>query len=371
MDDGLQENDDYLSTQIVTYLGNKRSLLGFIGSGVDKVRRQLAKQKLNCFDVFSGSGIVARFLKRYSERIIVNDLEKYSSVINRCYLANPSETDLAAIEYWYAFLEAHLSEEALRPGFIKDMYAPMNMHNIKPGERCFYTPRNAMYLDTARQLLDHIPMDMQHFFLAPLLAEASIHANTAGIFKGFYKNAMTGLGQYGGKNRDALVRITGDIKVKKPVFSHFEVPYDIFMGDANHVIGRVDEVDLAYIDPPYNQHPYGSNYFMLNLLLDYQRPEHVSMISGIPRDWERSAYNTRRLALSAMKQLVENISAKYLLVSFSSEGFIGLDEMLLLLKGVGKTEVLETRYNAFRGSRNFLKRARHVKEYLYLVRKYQ
>ncbi|MDR0684304.1 MAG: DNA adenine methylase [Spirochaetaceae bacterium] len=39
-------------------------------------------------------------------------------------------------------------------------------------------------------------------------------------------------------------------------------------GDSNKIINNIPEVDLAYLDPPYNQHPYGSNYFMLNLILD-------------------------------------------------------------------------------------------------------
>ena len=56
-------------------------------------------------------------------------------------------------------------------------------------------------------------------------------------------------------------------------------------------------LDLLYLDPLYNQHPYGFNYFMLNLLCDYRRPERISRVSGIPRDWNRSPYNGRRTAL--------------------------------------------------------------------------
>jgi adenine-specific DNA-methyltransferase len=365
----LPENPEYLSRQLITCIGNKRALLGFIGAGVETVRKKLGKRKLCSFDVFSGSGIVARYLKQYSDKIIANDLEAYSSVINRCYLANQSEVDMQMLDDWHRMLLAQLSEDALKGGFIREMYAPASMDNILPGERCFYTPRNAMYLDTARQLLDGVPASLRHFFMAPLLSEASIHANTAGIFKGFYKDAVTGLGQFGGKNRNALLRILGPVQLRRPVFSRFEAAVEVYHGDANRIIDLVDEVDLAYIDPPYNQHPYGSNYFMLNLLLHYTRPDSVSRVSGIPHDWQRSDYNRRAMALVAMKNLVKNIKARYLLVSFSSEGFISLNEMLGLLHGIGKTQVLETRYNAYKGSRNFLNRDRHVSEYLYLVEK--
>ena len=127
---------------------------------------------------------------------------------------------------------------------------------------------------------------------------------------------------------------------------------------------------MAYIDPPYNQHPYGSNYFMLNLIAQYRRPEETSVVSGIPKDWNRSPYNKPHAAHAALQELIETIKAKFLLISFNSEGFIRLEEMLSLLSSVGKTQVLETTYNTFRGSRNLANRNIHVKEYLYLVEKF-
>ena len=56
------ENAEYLSEQLITYLGNKRRLLNFIGEAVDSVKEKLNKEKLRIFDVFSGSGIVSRYL---------------------------------------------------------------------------------------------------------------------------------------------------------------------------------------------------------------------------------------------------------------------------------------------------------------------
>jgi adenine-specific DNA-methyltransferase len=67
--------------------------------------------------------------------------------------------------------------------------------------------------------------------------------------------------------------------------------------------------------------------------------------------------------------LVANIRAKYILVSFNSEGFIGLEEMKTMLSQMGKLDVLETQYNTFRGSRNLNSRENHVREYLYLLEK--
>ena len=168
---------------------------------------------------------------------------------------------------------------------------------------------------------------------------------------------------------DALLRITGEIELPFPVFSNFSCETVIRNGDTNEIINDLSEVDLAYLDPPYNQHPYGSNYFMLNLIVDYEKPVGASKISGIPNDWNRSLYNKQSRALETLSKLVEDIKAKYVMVSFNSDGFIGIEEMRNTLGKAGRLEVLETKYNTFRGSRNLKNREIHVKEYLYLLEK--
>jgi adenine-specific DNA-methyltransferase len=294
----LPEKKEYLTQQLITYIGNKRALLGFIGDGIKKVQEKLHKNKLKMFDVFSGSGIVARYFKQFSELLIVNDLEKYSALINECYLANENELNVFLLRKYYYELIAE-ANNGLKKGIISELYAPGDDANIMSHERVFYTSRNAKYIDTIRQLIENIPKNEQKYFLAPLLSEASIHTNTPGVFIGFYKNKETGVGQFGGKNKDALFRITGDIKLPFPVFSNFNCDTVICNGDSNEIIKTLPETDIAYLDPPYNQHPYGSNYFMLNLILDYAYPEKTSEISGIPENWNRSAYNNGNRALKA------------------------------------------------------------------------
>ena len=78
------------------------------------------------------------------------------------------------------------------------------------------------------------------------------------------------------------MRIKGKIVLEPPVLSRYECDHEVLQEDANDAARRVRDLDLAYIDPPYNQHPYGSNYFMLNLLVRYERPEKISRVSGIP-----------------------------------------------------------------------------------------
>ena len=367
-DEAIHEKNEYLTQQLITYIGNKRSLLEFIDNGIRKVQNKLHKNKLKMFDVFSGSGIVARYFKQFSDLLITNDLENYSYVINQCYLSNEDELNILSLREYYQELITKSNKELFN-GIISELYAPKNDKNIKSDERVFFTNRNAMFIDTVRQLIEKIPINDQKYFLAPLLSEASIHANTSGVFKGFYKNKETGIGQFGGKNQDALFRITGDINLPFPIFSNFSCETIICNGDSNKIIKTLPEVDIAYLDPPYNQHPYGSNYFMLNLILDYKYPENTSKISGIPEDWNRSAYNKSNHALSALTYLVENINSKYVLISFNSEGFIKINEMKTMLMKFGKLEVLETKHNTFRGSRNLNNREIHVKEYLFFLEK--
>jgi len=369
------ENQDFLTEQIITYIGNKRSLLDFITKGIQIVQQRLNKEKLDIFDVFTGSGIVARHCKQFSHFLIVNDLEKYSAITGECYLSNKNEIDIPVLKKIYNELLLKIENNPLEEGIITKLYSPKNDNNIKKNERVFYTRRNAMYIDTMRSFIQSVPLQYQKYFLAPLIAKASIHANTSGVFKGFHKNKDTGLGQFGGSNSDALYRIKGNIELPFPVFSNFSCNYIVHNGDSNQIVKEAPEVDLAYLDPPYNQHPYGSNYFMLNLILENKYPENISNVSGIPNNWNRSAYNKKKYAYSALSELVKNIKAKYILISFNSEGFISLDEMKDMLKKIGKVQILETTYNTFRGCRNLTNLAEkgnrdiHVTEYLYLLEK--
>lgn len=385
----MTENTQYLTEQLITYIGNKRSLLPFIKQGVEIVQKELNKEFLHCFDVFSGSGIVSRFLKSYASSITTNDLETYAKIISSCYLSNKSSINFDELEKIHSELVKSTTNEISTcelnnscPGFVSELYAPKDEDNVQFGERCFYTPYNAKYIDIIRQkITDEVPAELQKFFIAPLLSEVSVHANTAGIFKGFYKNSRTGKGQFGGNGKNALERIKGKIELPLPIFSNFECPSYIFQEDANTLI--LDEMlynhlpekefDLAYIDPPYNQHPYGSNYFMLNLIANYQRPdcEKISRVSGIPKDWNRSSFNRKRDAAESFTNLVSSLRAKYLMVSFNSEGYISKNEMINILEKVGTVTVLDISYNAFKGSRNLKNRDIYVSEYLFIVKKHK
>ena len=362
------ENQAYLKEQILTYLGNKRSLLGFIEQGVNIAKHALGKEKLSCCDLFSGSGIVSRFLKSHANFIVANDPELYSRVTNECYLANADAKFKKELDFWHEKLTREIGAN-LQEGFICELYAPKDEANISAQDPVFYTRKNAAYIDTARQIIEVlVPQELRVFFIAPLLYSASVHANTSGIFKGFHKN-KDGLGQFGGRGKHALSRITADIGLLKPVFSNFNVEFEVQRRDANELAVELPPLDLVYLDPPYNQHPYGSNYFMLNLIASYERPSEISRVSGIARGWNRSVFNQKSAAAPAFFELISKLKAKFVLISFNSEGFIAREEFSQNLAGLGEVQILEQKYNAFRGSRNLASRPTHVSELLYVLKK--
>lgn len=365
-----QENTEFLTSQIITYIGNKRQLIKNIQVEVEKICRDLGTDRLVCADLFSGSGIVARMLKKYSKTLIVNDLEEYSRLVNDCYLTNKCDFNRDKWLHYFSAIEEKCRAQKIS-GIISQNYAPQNDQNILPGERVFYTRSNALLIDTYRALIDQTVDDesMKKFFLAPLVTEASIHVNTSGVFKGFYKDKNTGIGCFGGAGKNALSRIFGSVELKEPVLSNFNSAVEIYKKDAVELAGELKNLDVVYLDPPYNQHPYGSNYFMLNLIIKNRLDVEISKVSGITQDWNRSEFNKAASALKAMEKIVSTIDSKFLIISYNSEGFISFEEMTQMLAKYGNLETVEITYNTFRGSRNLNSRNIHVSEYLFVLKK--
>lgn len=363
---------EYLTDHLITYLGNKRRLLPFINGVVEDVKKQLAADTLSIFDGFAGSGCVSRLLKYHASKLFVNDQEKYSETINRCYLANCSEIDRKKIVELIDWLNDNKASSG-EAGFIEQNYAPQDDDNIQAGERVFFTRRNARIIDTIRMLIREEIETKQPFYLpfvlAPLLVKTSIHNNTSGVFKGFHKK--NGIGHFGGAGENALQRIKGEIFLECPIFCERECPVEVLRGDTTAVAADLPEVDLAYYDPPYNQHPYGSNYFMLNIVNDYDSPEIQFGVSGIAKEWNRSEYNKRQHAPLSLDKLLAATNAKFIVISYNNEGIIPIRDFENIVRRHGIVECKEKDYNTYRGSRNLKDRDLKVKELLWVIRKNQ
>lgn len=364
------ESKDFLTQQLITYIGNKRKLLRPISDTIKSIQKNIGKDKLIAGDFFAGSGIVSRLLKSYSSLVVSNDIEQYTSVINSCFLTNAVDVDFRLLKEICTEYNLKCEKNLMTGGIIRKLYAPCDENNIISGDRVFYTIDNACRLDTYIPLLDSLECKIRTMLLGPLLSQASVHTNTCGVFKGFYKDTLTKIGKYGGQGEHALSRIKGKILLDLPILSNFETESIVHKFDAQICAELPQEYDVVYLDPPYNQHPYGSNYFMLNLLVDYREPTNLSKVSGIPTNWQRSCYYKKNESKKVLDKLVETIKSKYILISFNNEGFISESEMNNILKKYGTLEIITNTYNTFRGSRNLINRNNKVQENLFVLKKF-
>jgi adenine-specific DNA-methyltransferase len=351
----------YTEKQLITYLGNKRKLLNFIEEGIKDTKISIPTSSF--YDVFSGSGVVSRFAKDLGfNKVTSNDFEYYSYLVNKAYLTNIEDINISYVKEFIEYLNENKLTEDYEKGIIETLYAPEFTEDIQLGERVFYTNENAKIIDNIRRMIDDDNDYKDYLFIAYLIVKASIHTNTSGVFKGFHKGA-DGAGRFGGRAGSALTRIMGEIILENPVFSINSCEVEVLNKDAKDLS---ISADIVYLDPPYNQHPYGSNYHMLNTIAKYKDPGNISKVAGIPTDWQRSDYN-KATAYSAFKSLIENIEAKYILISYNNEGIISSNNLMNICKEKGKTTLKIQEYNTYKGSRNLSDRSAKVNEFLYII----
>ena len=144
-----------------------------------------------------------------------------------------------------------------------------------------------------------------------------------------------------------------------------------FAKDAQRLAERLaaEEIDVAYLDPPYNQHPYGSNYHVLNSVVLWDKPPLSRQITrgtkaAIRLDWRterRSAYNYRDEATAAYARLLAAIRARYILTSYSTDGMIPLENLLRRNVDRGHVSIVMQGYKRYRvSSQRFSKKPMNV-----------
>jgi adenine-specific DNA-methyltransferase len=364
--------NDYLADQLITYLGNKRKLIGNIEICVQNISKQLNKERLNILEPFCGSGSVSRMLKLYSNKLVVNDLEDYCSTLAKCYLASPNTAQYDKIKTNITCMNKHKFSK-VAPSFIRKHYSPKDDKDIREGERVYYTQYNAHIIDTFSHYIRKYPVEERCFYLAPLLTQCSVHTNTSGTFNSYHKK--DGVGHYGGKGENALTRIMGEIELPIPVFSYQpDTVVEVYNKDANKLIGELVErgewFDVAYLDPPYNKHPYGTNYFMLNMI---NRLDPIMDIPdnhrGQPDDWTRSKYNSFSECKRVFEELIKQIPASYVIISYNNEGILSEEQLTEILERYGSVSKQEIVYPTYKGCKNLSSRNKDVLEYIWILNK--
>lgn len=358
--------DEYVFHQLIPYLGNKRRLLGLIGQAIDVAGLGPGATFL---DLFAGSGVVSRYVKRRGFRVLCNDWEPYAGAINGCYIGCDGPPVICGRSY-----EDVIEELNRLPGFegwVTTHLCPGDDEAIDSDrDRLFYMRKNGMRIDAIRgriadwERAGDVTPGQRDCLLAPLLYQACYVSNTSGVFKGFHNG-------WGGKTQTALYRIASDLTLRPAVF-HDGGRCQVFRRDATELARELkgERVDFAYLDPPYNQHPYGSNYHVLNTIALWDSPALPPKITGrgdkaaIRTDWRserRSLYNHRGEAAAEYARLLDAIGARFVATSYSTDGMIPLTELVAANLRRGRVIVLTRGYKRYRvSSQRFSKKPMNV-----------
>jgi adenine-specific DNA-methyltransferase len=382
--------NNYLSSQLIAYIGNKRRLLAFLSDVFSELSNRNPKSGVISFgDLFAGSGSVSRLAKSMGFSTATNDWEFYSRVINTAHLClSPSGVDeLFQMDGGLAEKIAELNNLRVpdEPDqYISRFYAPAGTESADyRHERLFYTRENALFIDAVRNRIEewYSGWELSNddylrkcILLAPLLYQAATHANTNGVFKAYHKG-------FGGHGGDALSRILADMKLQLPELAE-NLPGRLYKVDsldaADFVAGK--SFDICYLDPPYNQHQYGSNYFMLNTIALWDKPAvpmetkpdgSLRVKAGIRADWvkTKSAFCYAKSAPLELRRLIENIDSRFIVLSYNTEGIIPFAELCDILSDYGKIEIFCRDYIIYRGGKQSLGRSnRNVEFQLVLTR---
>lgn len=346
---------DFVFNQLIPYIGNKRKLLPLIQRAVEASGIVPGDSFV---DLFSGSGVVARFAKAQGFRTIANDWEPYSEQINRAYIGCNAAPAFAGRSY--AEMIAHLNALPPSAGWVTDHLCPDDDDAYVIGhDRMFFMRKNGMRIDAIREALERLrgegALDDGQFacLLAPLLYQCCYTSNTSGLFKGFHAG-------WGGSNGTARYRICSDLTLAAATLFDNGQANEVTRLDAQRFArehGR--DYDFVYVDPPYNQHPYGSNYHVLNSVALWDKPALARKIGGrgdksaIRMDWRterRSPYNSAKAATAALAALIDGVPARWIAISYSTDGNIPLLDLARAGCARGATQSFVQPYKRYRVS---------------------
>lgn len=352
----------------MNYIGSKLSLLKFLEESIDKV---VDKNCDTFCDLFAGTGIVGSYFKKKGYKVIANDIQYYSYVLNRHYIGNHEELTFSKlvkelpelkkieIENRKNYVCGYLSELKGKKGFIYKNYC-LGGTKDKEEPRQYFSDENGMRCDAIRQKIEvwrkeKLISDDEYYFLITTLVESiDKYANTASVYGAFLKKLKK-------TAQNNLVLNPAELIIN-------DQEHEVFNADINEIAEKVSG-DILYLDPPYNHRQYATNYHLLETIAKYDNPK-IHGKTGL-REYQnqKSLYCSRSQVKKSFKDLILKAKAKYIFLSYNNEGLMTLDDIKEIMSLRGEYGHFTKEYNRFRADKeeNRNHKADKTVEYLHYV----
>jgi adenine-specific DNA-methyltransferase len=286
---------------VIKYLGSKRRLVPVLAEMVSAVGARTA------LDLFTGTTRVAQAMKALGAEVTALDAARYSEVFARCYIETDADTvDRGELDRAIA----HLHATTPRPGYVTETFCEQSR---------FFQPFNGERIDAIR---DAIERDFAGSPLYPILLTSLIEAadrvdSTTGVQMAYVK-------QWSRRSFNPL-----ELRVPELLAGRGAV----VRGDACQLAPTLGRFDVAYLDPPYNQHRYFTNYHVWETLVAWDAPGHygVACKRTDARDVEtKSVFNSKRTMPAALAGVVASVECELLILSYNDESWLSLDELVAM-----------------------------------------
>ena len=302
---------------MVKYLGSKRTLVPAIRAAI------AALGVASACDLFAGTTRVGQALRRAGLVVHSNDLATYSEALGQAYIAADASVDRDRLRA----LLAHLSALPGRRGYFTETFC----------ERArFFQPHNGMRVDAIRDEIERLSLTPveRGLLLSSLLEAADRVDSTCGLQMAYVK-------AWAPRSHNALA-------LREPV----PVPGPRGVVTREDALSLpLDGVDCAYLDPPYNQHSYFSNYHVWETLVRWDAPEHYGVAcKRVDCRTTKSPFNRRRDAGAALAGLIERLATPWIVLSCSDEGFHDLGDLVALLAERGHVRTVAIPFKRYVGA---------------------
>ena len=316
------------------YLGNKESMVSEIYSLL--AEKNLIDEELSFFDAFCGSGSVADYFKEYYKKIIINDNLTWSVIYTSGRLCS-QECNFKKLGF-DPFHYLNNSTEKVY-GFIYKNYSPAE------SSRMYFTPDNAARIDFFRLKIEEWKINElvnekeYNYLLACLIESVSDVSNTAGVYGAFLKKW----------DIRALKPIVFDKVDSKKIICQSLSSYN---DKIENIIENID-CDILYLDPPYTQNQYGTQYHLLETLVLDDNPTISKVTGSRSTSPMRSDWSKEYKANILFDKILAKTKARYVILSYNNDGFMSKDYIEASMKRYGKPESYVCRKFSYKKYKNW------------------